>query len=229
MNQQSSSNAVAFESVLPKVQYEQTPDGVRLNNVGTSHTKAILLLVASIAAMIAVVMLFWLILRASGEAGLLIMPSLFGIGSVVFFVYALRKVLVASAFGSAELYVDTIPLSLGQAVNIRYRRPIRGNYVVTSVSGTLICQEWVRYRVGTDTRTATNQLCSLELPSPERVVSPIGGIDVAWTITIPRNMPPSFEATDNAVKWLLRITAQVEKFPDPNIEILLPIQPEVIR
>jgi|HigsolmetaAR201D_1030396.scaffolds.fasta_scaffold04321_2 hypothetical protein len=227
MSQQALSQGAT--SVLPKVHYEQMVEGVRLSNVGTSRLKAIVLLLVSLVVLGLIGGWVFLSLRATSDRLVLIAPGLFGCLALAFFVFALRRMLVASAFGPAELFVDNIPLSLGQTVNIRYRCPIHGNFNVTSVSGSLICQEWVRYKVGTDTRIATEQLCSLDLPSPERFISPLGGIDVAWTITIPPNMPPSFEVTNNAIKWVLRISVQVEKYPDPNIEMTLPIQPEVIR
>jgi hypothetical protein len=227
MNQQASSHVAT--SVLPKVYYEQMVEGVRLSKVGTSRLKAIVLLLVSLVFLGLIGGWVFLTLRATSDRLVLIAPGLFGSLALAFFIFAVRRLLVAGAFGPAELFVDNIPLTLGQTVNIRYRCPIRGNFNVTSVSGSLICQEWVRYRVGTDTRIATQQLCSLDLPSPERILSPLGGIDVAWTISLPRNMPPSFEAANNAIKWVLRISVQVEKYPDPNIEITLPIQPEVIR
>jgi hypothetical protein len=220
---------LAAQSVLPKVHYEQTAEGVRLSKGGTSRLTAIVLLIAcvlGIAFSLGMSLLFYTIF--SGSMWWLL-PAVFVIIGVLLLLLAVRQLMVVNAFGPVELFMDNIPLTLGQTVNIRYRRSMHGNYNVTAVSGSLVCQEWVRYRIGTKVRTASKELCSLDLASPERVVSPLGDIDVAWTISIPRNMPPSFEATDNAIKWLLRVSVQVERFPDPHIELLLPIQPEVIR
>jgi hypothetical protein len=220
---------LAAQSVLPKVQYEQMAEGVRISKGGTSRLTAIVLLIVGvlvIAFSFGMSVLFYTM--ASGSRWWLL-PIVFVIFGVVLLIVAIRLLMIANAFGPAELFVDNIPLSLGQQLNIRYRRSMRGNYNVTAVSGSLVCQEWVRYKAGTKVRILSKELCSLDLPSPERIVSPLGDIDVAWTITIPRNMPPSFEATDNAIKWLLRVSVQVERFPDPHIELLLPIQPEVIR
>lgn len=92
---------------------------------------------------------------------------------------------------------------LSSSTPCRFRRTVKhGSATPTDLRARLVLREWVRYTVGTDTRTATQDV--LEVPVPITPVPDPFGVTGDLTIHLPA-YPPSFEAADNRVQWLLLV------------------------
>ena len=92
---------------------------------------------------------------------------------------------------------------LGSRVPVRFRRLVKQGTTDTSdITARLVLREWVRYRQGTDTRTATEEVQSI----PVEVARAWDGRHVIgeMLLEIP-SFPPSFEASDNKVTWELHV------------------------
>lgn len=157
--------------------------------------------------------------------------ALFPLASGVWFlVKAGRGAHGAATLGDARLELPAMPLRLGEPMPVRFTQQRSGATEITDVDATLTCQEWVRYRQGTDTVTRTHELLSRRLPpQPNDPVGTGGLIRGAWTLTIPPELPPSFVAADNAIQWHLTIRAHLVNRPDAVARYLLAVAPEVAR
>jgi len=92
---------------------------------------------------------------------------------------------------------------LGSRVPMRFRRLVKqGSTDTSDITARLVLREWVRYRQGTDTRTATEEVRSI----PVEVARAWDGRHVIgeMLLEIP-SFPPSFEASDNKVTWELHV------------------------
>ncbi|WP_108664395.1 hypothetical protein [Euzebya rosea] len=92
---------------------------------------------------------------------------------------------------------------LGSRVPARFRRLVKqGTTDTVDLTARLVLKEWVRYRQGTDTRTASEEIQSI----PVEVVRAWDGRHVIgeMLLEIPA-FPPSFAATDNTVSWELHV------------------------
>ncbi len=231
MNQAVASITTPTISVIPSVAAEQTPDGLLLRETKSPACMSLFLIGFAvlwnlISWPIALVALF------GGRSSLgifALMPLIFVAVGIFLIVLASRQLIIATAFGNAELLIDHLPLRLGGRASLRFRRRVRGSMQVTGLQARLVCREWVRYRAGTDTRTMTHELWSQDLPTAPVLSTLTGEVDVAWLIDIPADQPPSFSVSNNALEWQVEVTMQIARFPDPTATFLLPVLPEVLR
>jgi hypothetical protein len=71
-----------------------------------------------------------------------------------------------------------------------------------AVLAELVCQEWVRYTVGTTTRTDTDDVVRLRASTPGRVVP--DGVEAVFELTIPVDIGgPTLQLDNNRVGWWL--------------------------
>ncbi|MDO5498070.1 MAG: hypothetical protein Q4F67_00125 [Propionibacteriaceae bacterium] len=220
--------ATTSGSVLPVVRAESRPGGTALVlDAAAGRSMAISI---GLGIVTAAVMAFWL-------ASLDVIGFVIGVGAIISGIV----VGVASDQGvkayrrahlsDAELLLPRVPLRLGDPMTIRYtQHRLRSRAEVRAITATVFCQEWVRYRVGTDTRTDTHELWQAELPVGPR--DPIGDaalLNASWQMHLPPHLPPSFQASDNKINWFLRVRVDIPGRPDIRNEFRLPIIPEVLR
>lgn len=236
MNQSPATSVRPAPSVIPPSNAQHTPDGLLLSEKQNPSCLLIFLLVFTLLWNLITCPIALMFLLGSGAPDLrspltflALIPMIFVIVGVVLLVITIRMGLVAMRFGAAELLIERLPLRLGDRVALRFRRRVRGNRMVSAVEGRLVCREWVRYRVGTDTRTMTHERWSQPLALPPVPPFGSGEIDLSWALDIPADQPPSFTASDNALEWLIEIKLVVERSPDPTATFLLPVLPEVLR
>lgn len=173
------------------------------------------------------------IANATGPAdwvGLLI-PLLFtGLG-LVGLLWFLRGLLMVYRIAPGELILSQWPLRMGETYQVRYRRQLRGGKRTTQagqVAAKLVGYEWVRYRQGTDTRTDTSTFCEQSLPSGE-VFAGSSKASLDFQFQIPLQGPPSFEASDNQIRWEIQVTLTLPKLVKDTSKFRLWVDPEVIQ
>ena len=103
------------------------------------------------------------------------------------------------------------PLPLGSPASVVYRRRPAKPGTLNSLAGgpdllaELVCQEWVRYTVGSSTRTETDEVVRLQASSPTTVLTtPQTELTASFGLTIPVDVgAPSFSLNNNRVSWWL--------------------------
>lgn len=216
-------------SVMPLVDAHRTTRGMRLvNRTGRN--------VAGFVIRIVVGLLFLLMGTTMAMPGLVFgtpLPVVMGvvmvIGGIAMLISAGAWVYRRTTLQDAHLDLPRLPLRLGEAAVVRFSQRRAGRAPIRSLSARLICQEWVRSRQGSTTRTDTHEIWSQPLPAEPS--DPVGrGIQLrgTWHLRIPPGLPPSFTLPDNAVQWLVTVQAEVTGRPDIINTFTLPVLPEVV-
>lgn len=215
-------------SVLPEVRAESRPGGVALVRqaggdlmIALPIVGAVFIVVGSLVALIQ-----YVVGLASWLIGLLFVVIGLGLlGSLGWQLY--RRV----TLGEANLLFPTLPLRLGEPMRVRFsQRRLRGRAPVQGIAAWIECEEWVRYRQGTDTRTSSVTLWQAQLP--EQVADPLGAAELltgTWQLRLPPELPPSFDAPDNKLRWTLTVVVNIPGRPDIRNAFVLPVVPEVVR
>lgn len=141
------------------------------------------------------------------------------------------KLFRRATLGDAELLFPRLPLRLGEPMTVRFsQRRFRGRAPVQGISAWIKCDEWVRYRQGTDTRTDTVTLWEAQLPG--QIADPLGAAEFltgTWQLRLPPEFPPSFDASDNKLRWTFTVHVDIPGRPDIRNAFILPVVPEVVR
>lgn len=116
---------------------------------------------------------------------------------------AVGSLRIASRLDPGVLDVPHRTFYMGSEVPCRFRRLVkRGTPQVRSAEVRLVLREWVRYTVGTDTRTATEEVQVIPLPATPTT----GGREVLIDLVLPIPVgAPTFEASNNTVRWCLEV------------------------
>ncbi|MEO1352646.1 MAG: hypothetical protein AAFW84_28260 [Cyanobacteria bacterium J06635_15] len=136
----------------------------------------------------------------------LLVTTIFAVVGIAGLVWGIRWLLLIARLKPGELILPQYPLRLGESCRIRYRRQLRSGSTRRrgKVTAQLICYEWVQYRQGTDTKTATHTLWE-ETFSTWEVDTGIRQVDYETQIQVAAEMPPSFEARSNQIRWEVRV------------------------
>lgn len=163
----------------------------------------------------------------------LIIPLLFvgifvviGIGGIV---WGIRWMLTIARLHPGELILPRYPLCMGETCRIKYRRQLR-NHAMNQpgkVTAKIRCYEWVQYRQGTDTKTATHTVWEQELPDGQTDAGTTR-IEYDGQISIPPQGPPTFEALHNQLRWEVRVTVDLPGITKDDSCFRLKIVPEVL-
>ncbi|AFY37837.1 hypothetical protein Lepto7376_1494 [[Leptolyngbya] sp. PCC 7376] len=109
-----------------------------------------------------------------------------------------------------EIILPTYPLRQGETYRIRYRRALRQGRTKdpTTVTASWVNYEWVEYRRGTDTVTATHELDKIELMD-KTVMAGVKQVEYDTQITVPKDAPTSIYAPHNQVRWELQVKIHI--------------------
>lgn len=147
----------------------------------------------------------------SGALGMAAFLSLFVAAGVFIAVLAAKKVLGRMKLPRVE--VSEEPAFVGDEIVIHVDQ--RGKAVVNRLQVDLVCRESVTYTVGTDTRTEHADVFERSLVDESRRILARGE---RWPhqvrALLPANMPASFTSKNNAVRWLVRVRADISGWPD---------------
>lgn len=142
----------------------------------------------------------------------------------------IKAVLVGRQIAAPTLTLDRLPLRLGERFDVLYEQPVRRACRIASVKLTLVCQEWVRYRVGTDTRTATHEALSVEqVALRDTHVHPGETITARAAFEIPRAGMHSFEGHNNRIKWFIRVHTDIANWPDYTDDVPIQVTPRLVH
>lgn len=165
----------------------------------------------------------------TGVALLLFLPDARIVGAIFaligggLMIPALKAVNTHRRMDPGELQVATPALLLSTTVPARFQRRVkRGSRDVRTLQARMVLREWVRYTVGTDTRTATQDV--VDHPVPIRWEPDPLGIVGYLDVAIPA-YPPAFEASNNKVRWLLIVEVALADGFTEDSEIPLPVVP----
>lgn len=213
-------------STLPAVRHERRPDGIALirdpREGATGLAPFGAGMVGGFVTLIALFVVGW------SSAALFVAGVVAVLSGVI--TNAAIKRHRRLTLGDAELLLPRLPLRMGEDMTVRYTQPRTGRAPVLHVWATVSCNEWVRYKSGTDTSTQTHDLWQYRLDQP--VADPLEAaavIEGTWRLLLPPELPPSFSAPDNAITWRLTIEATFEGRPSIRNAFVLPVAPEVVR
>ncbi len=118
------------------------------------------------------------------------------------------------------------PVVLGQVLRVAIRQP--GGVHVNHYELKLVCEEWIRYRVGTDTRTDSREIFGTRVFADQQFAIPRGRAFLKHCeVTLPEGLPPSFHAEDNRIVWKFVVTVDIARFPDLEETYTIRVLPPV--
>ena len=207
---------------------QRVPEGFLLS-VGMSDRKKGIAL--SIFGLIWTVVSISILSVATQEADYvaMFMLSLFVVVGLLLTGAGLLDIWTSLKLYPAELILPKYPLRLGEICPIHYRRRLRNGTFTKpgEIEAALICDEWVQYTQGTDTKTKTHCLYELKLPA-RSVVTGEHQADYESKIQISAEAPPAFSAEHNKVRWRLVIKLKVPGLPRVcQSEFFLNVVPEM--
>lgn len=205
---------------LDPKKHQPLPDGrVRIRGGGVSKGGPVALLIFSLFWLAVSGTMLYFITREDGWNFGAWFVSLFVLVGVAIFVggvvVLVRAMMVNARIQPATIICSRLPLRLGDAFEIEYEQHVRARCKIEQVTLKLACREWVRYRVGTDTRTAEHDVFEEEavlLTAGE--LAPPQYMTAAAQFTIPAEGMHSFEASDNKITWRLVLTTSIASWPD---------------
>ena len=176
-----------------------------------------------------IVLMMVLVVRDSAYIGVFFLSLFLAIGLCLLGV-GLWYMLISIRLYPAELILPKYPLRLGETCPIHYRRRLRGGTFTKpgNIEVQLVCDEWVQYKQGTDTKTKTHSLYEVQLPECS-IVTGERQADYESQVEISAEAPPSFSAEHNRVRWRVIVKLKVPGIPRTcESEFLLKVVPEVM-
>ena len=172
-----------------------------------------------------------LLMRPSSAWTSLAAVVLIGLAVLVGGIWAIvRAVLVGGRISPPVLTIDRLPLRLGEKFKVAYEQQTRKQCEINKVTVTLTCKEWVRYTVGTNTRTLEHTVCEHEEILAENVqtmgAEPING---EAEFAISADAMHSFDASSNKIKWFLKVHADIARWPDYSDDIAIAVAPRIME
>lgn len=122
------------------------------------------------------------------------------LGALVWAAMEMRK------WGPLEAHFSTWPLELGSTTPVHLIRHSKRAVPASTLNFDVAveCEEWVRYTVGTDTRTDTNTVYRGESNAVGQLASNTFTADIEVHIPV-HSGAPTFELDDNKVTWEVEI------------------------
>ena len=191
-------------SVLPRISVERKPEGTLLRAAQPTRADVRELILYFIAFL----MFAGAALATRGNLTALAMRGLNAAGVFMGFLAVLARHLRRRRLFRGTLLFSRWPLRLGDTVAVRFRAMLKKSAPVTEVAAKLQCVEQAVVGNGREVRKPVGVLFELDLPcaKSERHI-----VDEEWTVTIPAELPPSFDVAMSKVDW--RITAMLGEVP----------------
>ncbi|MBN2023387.1 MAG: DUF3592 domain-containing protein [Pirellulales bacterium] len=145
------------------------------------------------------------------------------VGVVLVFLF-FRQLLVTTGVGPTWIEISDHPLRPGRSYEVLLSQAgrLRMNRVVLR----LVCQEQVRYRQGTDTRTETQCVFRRDVfRRDDFEIQPAAPLEAPCSLEIPVGVMHSFAAGNNEVKWSLAVEGDVAAWPNFSRSFPLIVRP----
>ena len=191
-------------SVLPRISVERKPEGTLLRAAQPTGADLREVILYGFAFLMVFAVVFVPRGGLFGQATRLMQAA--GFFSVFF--GALSTYLRRKRLFRGTLLLGRWPLRLGDIVAVRFRAMLKKSAPVTEVAAKLQCIEQAVIGYGRQQRKPVGVLFELDLPcaKSERHI-----VDEEWSVTIPAELPPSFDVEASRVDW--RITAMLGEVP----------------
>jgi hypothetical protein len=142
----------------------------------------------------------------------------------------LDQLLVSLSFNPPELIFTNYPLSLGEDVSILFRRRRRSGKIIPTagtVNAKLTCNEDVIYSDDDSYAFATEQVINYQLPE---ILIPAyeSAIEIIFNVKILPTAPPTFEAKNNQITWILEVSVDIPKLLKETSRFYIHIQPRLM-
>ena len=155
---------------------------------------------------------------------------LFGVACIVT-VYAVNawwQNYIGQYVGQPVLLVSSERAGRGDDLEVRFRQPIHRNLLIEKVTIELLAREWVCYKCGTDTCTATHDhQIQTRQDQHQRQFSAGETYEQHVTLTIPSQAMHSFAFQDNSLTWIIRTTVQSSGFLTLTESYAIQVTPEM--
>lgn len=123
-----------------------------------------------------------------------------------------RNLLAATAIGPTSVEVSALPLQPGGQYRVFLTQA--GHLKIDWLELTLVCDEEVSFSDGTDTRTETKRIFETSLFRKELFeVHPSQPFQVECPLDVPLDAMHSLVTENNAVNWMLIVSASAKKWP----------------
>ena len=206
---------------------QRIPEGFLLSVGMSDRKKGIALSIFGLVWTAVVSFVLFLVARDSDYVGVIFL-GLFLVAGFFCIGIGLLDIWMSLKLYPADLILPRYPLRLGETCPIHYRRRLRRGtfHQPGEIAAKLVCDEWVKYTQGTDTKTKTHVLCELQLPT-RSVVTGEQQADYESEIAISADAPPAFSAEHNQIRWRLVIKLKVPGIPQVcRSEFSLNVVPE---
>jgi hypothetical protein len=150
----------------------------------------------------------------------------FGISVGLMFTAALSEYLRWHRLRRATLVVHPWPIKLEAPVEARFRIFMRDGAPVSSLAARLECVEEVTIGTGRDAGHRKASRYQMTLGAEGDHQASRHHLTAAWSFTVPREYPPSFDVTSNKVVWQLTATVTTDGVEIPVVFPLL-VVPEI--
>lgn len=141
----------------------------------------------------------------------------------------ITSIMVGRRIMPASLTIDRLPLRLGERFTVEFEQQTRSACQINRVTVTLFCQEWVRYTVGTDTRTAEHTVLERKQTVLEQSDAYASQqITGRCEFEIPIGAMHSFDAANNKVKWMLKLHTDIAGWPDYASDFPIAVVPRIV-
>jgi hypothetical protein len=143
--------------------------------------------------------------------------------------------------GPVRLEVSPDGAELGRSLEVKLAISPTGKLEINSVRLGVRGYEWIRWTetetttdsdgkrsTRTVTRTRTQDFFHESKRLGARTVSQGAGIDTTFRCTVPREGPPSFAASDNAIKWEAYVELDIAGLPDVREETSFTVAPRLV-
>jgi hypothetical protein len=199
--------------------------GQTLRSEGDTGTAGrVLLVIGSVLAVVAGALLVAAV--NTGEPGLAVAGAIVGVIAVALLMAAVKELRKARRLDPGVLDVAAPTLYLSTATPCRFRRRVkRGSRTPRDLQARLVLREWVRYTVGTDTRTAIHDVSTT--PVAITPVADVHGVAADLVLHLPA-YPPSFDASHNKVQWRLVVDVTFDDDFSEDSVFALPVAPAVV-
>jgi len=159
------------------------------------------------------------IFGAGDVLALLIFGGL-GLVALGFFVYLLLRLVLV---GNTYVEVDRELVEPGGLLRVALVQP--GGFAISSASMTLMCEEVARYRQGTDTVTVKHVAHSTEIVAGQGLTADRHMPILRGSVQIPADAMHSFVASNNEVRWFIRVQLRIPGRPDVDDSYGLRVRP----
>lgn len=153
----------------------------------------------------------------------LIFLGLFGLFGLLLLVGFVQSMIRWLATGETIVELDHEPLSPGDTTGVRIA--LTGRHTINALRATLECRERVVFRRGTNTVTEYHAVVERELVALAETVGRDDRPIVEVPLVIPRDVPPSFEGSNNSIRWSIRVVVDLPGLPDLDERFALRVLP----